>query len=103
MASTNVDREIKELRNNVSELKSIIKSHAKEAASEVLGVTSINQYIKDLAKSSGETVKEVLDNSKKAYQETRNEYQEKIANNPFKSAALAFGAGAVLALIFGRK
>ncbi len=97
---TNVDKEIKELRNNVSELKSIIKSHAKEAAQEALGVTSINQYIKDIAKSSGETVREVLDNSKKTYQETKEEYSDKIASNPFKSAALAFGAGAVLALIF---
>ncbi len=97
---TNYEAEINELKKNIVELKTVVEGQAKETAGKVKKETAnITSTLKTVANDLGSNIGEIFEGSKETFSENANKVSNKIAKNPLKSAAIAAGIGAAVALI----
>lgn len=93
MASAN--QEIKELKQELKELASMVKDNAKKSiASNVIGFDRTE--IRRMAKKAGRSVRGYINEKQKQATDLRDDAQDKISANPFKAIAAAAATGLIL-------
>ena len=92
-----MSNEVRELKDQISELEKMVKSQAKKAGN---GSTMV--YLEDLANRTGHNVKEFVHDKSDQLHHLRDDAATRIAKRPLTSAAIAFGAGAVLTALLRR-
>jgi ElaB/YqjD/DUF883 family membrane-anchored ribosome-binding protein len=94
---TKTEKEIKELKDNVLELKTLLsedEGSARESKQE-----NLSDQVKTLARSSGKNLRGMIDGGKEKFNQKRDDYESTIKQKPFKSVLSAFGAGVLLTAI----
>ncbi len=95
--ATATQKELKALKDDISEIKEFIADKAEDAASR----NNVHHMfdtkdLKVMARKTGRDVRHFLRDRHAQAQEAADNVESTIKENPFKSAAAAFAAGAVV-------
>lgn len=99
------NKEMRELREELSHLTTLVQKNLKNAASNnasnVLGFSSSD--IRDFAQRAGETVRHYVDDTSKHAGEMRDKAKDSITTHPFRAVATAVAGGLILGALLRRK
>lgn len=95
-----VDKEIKELQDNIVEIKHLLEGQAKQVAGSAKKKgAKASLDVKKMARDIGYSAGKVYNQSKASISENTEKLSDKISENPLKSTLIAAGVGALVAAI----
>lgn len=95
-------QQIKELKNEIAELKGVMKNKLGDSLDSTHSTFSKDNII-EMANNAGQTAREFLHTKQEQIGEVKANTETMIKKRPFTSAAAAFAAGVVLTSLFSRK
>ncbi len=99
MSNAALQKEVQNLQSDMERIKELLEKEAKESFED--NVASISRSdIRHMVNQAGRSVGEFVGEKKQQATAATKQTEQAIAEHPFRSAALAFGAGALLSALF---
>ena len=95
---TSAVQEVRELKNQIADLEKVLKTHVKETGNGGISTKSLEEF----AHQAGSNVRHFIHDKRDQLTELGEDASSTIAKRPITSAAVAFGAGALVAALLRR-
>lgn len=101
---TTAQQQIRELKNEVKELSTLLEKQAKAAAKELgNGHFHISRdELRDMAEHAGQSAREFFVSKRKQATEAAHRYEDAVSAHPWKSTALAVAGGILIGVLLRR-
>ncbi|MCD6034295.1 MAG: hypothetical protein K0R63_36 [Rickettsiales bacterium] len=98
------EQEIKMLKKDLSNLKDAMRDKLAELTSDGGGyIPQIKEDFQELAQQAGKEARSLFNNTQKQFSDATHACEETIKEHPFRTSALIFMSGALLATLLRRK